>query len=200
MNLDKILNRATYLRAQSILQLQADLFMEFDPNMSYANNRGEMPDYGMIMWFLRNVTYAPMTLLQETMDIRGTGKRGAAAAEVIRNYEDSLFESPASLAADNYEKLQLMRAISDQYYGLKGNPYLDRMSDEQRDCALYLASLECGVRDSSRPQGGGFQDFAPTPSEEPLAVTLKDIVVRITELGHTYDEVCCDYHKIISNN
>jgi len=177
MFLNRVLNDSVYLSKSELAQLVSDLYMEFDPSMKYEGNRSAMNEFGLIAWFLRNKTYAPMSLIQSVMAIGGVSKQGYGASAVVSNFEDSCLEKPCSLCGSNYDQLQLMISLADKFYNLSKNPFLDRMDDEAEDVALYLASLEFGAYDSRKRQGGGKQFFKPTPLE-PSAVSLHELLVR----------------------
>jgi len=177
MFLNRILDDSVFLSHAGLEQLVADLYLEFDPTLSYEDNRSAMNEFGLIAWFIRNKTYAPMALIQSVMSIGGGAKQGYGAAAVVSNFEESCLERPCSLCASCYDQLKIMNSLADNFYSLKNNPFLDRMDDEAEDVALYLASMSFGVSDSRRRQGGGKQFFKPTPTK-PSAVAINELLVR----------------------
>ena len=89
------IKRANILKRRSIQQLIDDLFMEFDPNMKYADDRSSMPRFGMILWYVRNYTYASMTVIGDAAGVTAPQKRMAyRTAECIDEFEKSCQEKP----------------------------------------------------------------------------------------------------------
>lgn len=191
MFLNRVLNESIYLTRSELYQLVDDLYMEFDPTLSYESNRSAMNEFGLIAWYVRNKTYAPMSLIQDVMEIGGVSSQGFGAAQVISNFEDSCFESPCSLDASVYDQLQVMNSITDKFYGLSTNAFLDRMQDEAAETALYLASQSFECIDKRKRQGGGKQFFKPTPTE-PASVVLNELLIRASE-GTNIQDLLSDY-------
>ena len=177
------IKRANILKRRSIQQLIDDLFMEFDPNMKYADDRSSMPRFGMILWYVRNYTYASMTVIGDAAGVTAPQKRMAyRTAECIDEFEKSCQEKPVYLNGDTYDALQIMKAVG-SYYGLDRNLPLERLNDEVVDALLFMSVLECnGWGDYTRAQGGGENSmFRPTPRKQPRLVTLLDLEARLKE-------------------
>jgi hypothetical protein len=176
------LKRANILGFSGIQQLVDDLFMEFDPHMKYADNRSAMPRFGMILWYVRNYTYAPMRVIGHCAGVGSSDKRMAyRTAECIDEFVKSCPERPVYLNGDTYEALQLMKSVG-SFYNLEKNLPMERLHDDVVDALLYLTSLECkGWGDYSRPQGGARQEmFRPTPRKQPRLVTILDLEARLS--------------------
>lgn len=177
------LKRALVLGFSEIGQLLDDLFMEFDPHMEYANNRTSMPKFGMILWYVRNYTYASMHVIGNLADVGGSSSRlSYRTAECIDEIEKSCPERPIYLNGDTYDSLQLMKAVG-EHYGLEKNLPMERLHDDVVDALLYLSVLKCnGWGDYGRSQGGGRTNmFRTTPRNQPTLVTILDLESRLKD-------------------
>lgn len=186
------MRQATLLTMGTAQQLLDDLYMEVDPAMVYADRRSDMPEYGFIAWYLRTYFYLPMSAIHELMSMpnRG-GSKGSTANKTIQAYKDSCMERPESLDARRYDTLQVFKSLAKEFYGATRNKALDICNEEERDCLLYLAHLECGRYDKGKRQGGGEVLYTLTP-EEPSLITLLDILARI-EHGEPAEDISRNY-------
>lgn len=177
----QVMKRARILSYRGVQNLIDDLFMEFDPNMKYADNRSDMPRFRMILWYVRNYTYAPMRVIGDIAGVGGGSKRiSYRTAECINEFEKSCPEKPVYLNGDTYDALQLMKAVG-KYYRIDGNPPLASLNDDCADALLYLTMLECNGFSDGRQQGGGSQRmFRPTPRKQPRLVTILDLEARLS--------------------
>lgn len=189
----KTIERARFISMGTAQQLLADLYMEVDPTMVYADRRSDMPEYGFIAWYLRTYFYLPMSAIQELMSIEPTNKasKGSRANKVISAYKASCAERPESLDAGRYDLLQTFKDIAGTYYYAPTNKALDLCTEEEEDCLLYLAHLESGRYDNRKQQGGGDISYKLTPKEPPL-ITLLDILSRV-EHGESPEDISRDF-------
>lgn len=188
------LKRARFLSLSSLSQLANDLFMEFDPNMEYEDRRTDMPKFPMILWYMRNYTYAPMSAIGNITGVSASGKSMSyRTADIISTFVSGCFEKPVYLNGDTYESLQIMKQVG-TYYGLEKNLPLERLDDDVVDAVLYLAHLECnGYSDPPRKQGGGQNEsFPATPKNQPTLVTVLDLEARLAN-GASLWEIHEDY-------
>lgn len=179
MTNEQRLRKAKFLTHPELGQLTSDLFMEFDPTMNYADNRPYMPHFGHVLWYLRNYTYAPFSLIGELTGVTGKAERLTYMThECVANFEGSCMERPVSLDGGSRDAMLLMRAVG-SYYGLDGNTPLDRCDNEVEDALLYLQSNACGATDRGKSNGGGNISYKPTPKNQPLFASLLNIQERI---------------------
>lgn len=181
MTNENVMKRARILSYRGVQNLIDDLYMEFDPKMDYADNRSAMPRFRMILWYVRNYTYAPMRVIGDIAGVGGGSTRMSyRTAECIDEFEKSCPERPVYLNGDTYDALQLMKAVGN-YYGIDRNPPLSSLNDDCADALLYLTMLECNGYSDGRQQGGGEQRmFRPTPRKQPRLVTILDLEARLS--------------------
>ena len=186
------LRNAKFLNTYELAQLVGDLFMEFDPGLEYDERRTYMPRFGQILWYIRNYTYSPLSLIGDITGVTGPVKRlSYLTHECIDNFERACHEKPVSLDATNYDALQIMKAVGD-YYGLAKNVALETVNDETSDALLYMQHLATKSSDKKKVSGGGTRNYKATPTDQPLYVTLLDLQMRLDK-GRSIFEIHDDY-------
>lgn len=168
---------AKYLSVSEVAQLMDDLFMEFDPKMVYAKGRHRMPQFAHIVWYVRNYTYAPYTLIGELASLSKRAGQAYNMAECVTDLQLREGVKTLSLCGELRTDLELMRSIG-ELYGLRNNVPLELIASEEiEDALLYGAHCYMsGWKDKGRAQGGGnvAVNYRHTPEKEPELVTLLD--------------------------
>ena len=192
-----LIRDSKYLDVAEVFQLAADLMAEFDEAGKYADRWSDAPHYGQVAWFLREYCYAPMKLIHGAMHIKEASRIGAAASQVIRSYENSCMESPASLDSGGFQRLQVMKQVASKYYGVDNTP-LDRFNDDIVEALLFSASVNFGgFLDLRKSQGGTLVNYVQTPPTAPTLVSVIEIYTRIAIGADVLDVSSCYEIKTI---
>lgn len=187
-----IIQDSKFLTVSEVYELAADLMNEFDSSGKYMERWSDAPHYSQVAWFLREYCYAPMKLIHGALYIKETTRVGAAASQAVRNYENSCGERPCSLDSEGYQRLQVMKQIASQYYGVNNLP-MDRLNDDISESLLYVASLNFGgFNDVKKSQGGTLVNYVQTPQSAPALVSLIEAHVRLN-LGEDALDVVSSY-------